>query len=262
MKLTLLSALLLLASLSFPAQAQDKAAQKGRNSIQMMLRNGSTVTGNVIYISPDGKMVEMQTETGSQPVWFNEVITVRRDRGDKKWKKRPDPWAFRMRYDPLWKDPSHWEFGFYGDYGFGVGKHGMDRYEVGLNLRYGINEYLFVGGGAGVNSIRNFGTTGCAVFANLRGYMRNHGVRPFGDVRIGYNFRTDSYVDELARTLHDQGLTLRFGVGIAVVDRSNIGYSFSVGYQMQSIKLMKPNEDAFRQMSGSLALQLGITFRW
>lgn len=253
---------LCLMGLSLSAQAQDPAVKKGRNNIQMMLRNGSTVTGNVMYVSPDGKIIEMKTDEGNRPVWFDDVVAVRRNGGDKKWTKWPDPWTFRMRYDPQWKDPSHWEFGFYGDYGFGVGKYGMDRYEVGLNLRYGINEYLFVGGGAGVNSIRNFGTTGCAVFATLRGYVRNHGVRPFGDVRIGYNFRTDSYMDELARTLHDQGLALRFGAGIAVVDRSNIAYSFSVGYQMQSIKLTKPNEETLRQMSGAVALQLGITFRW
>lgn len=262
MKPILLSALCLLAALSLSAQAQEKAVQKRRNGIQIMLYNGSTATGDVIYVSPDGKIIEMRTETGDRPVWFDDVITVRRDKDNKKWKKRPDPWTFRMRYDPQWKDPSHWEFGFYGDYGFGVGKQGMDRYEVGLDLRYGINEYLFVGGGAGVNSIRDFGTTGCAVFAMLRGYARNHGVRPFGDVRIGYNFRTDSYVDALARTLHDEGITLRFGAGVAVTDRSNIAYSFSVGYQMQSIKLVKPNENAPRQMSGAVALQLGIAFRW
>lgn len=275
MKTFLTTAWLALA-LCLPSRAQnpDARVSVGRNSIEMKLRNGSTVAGNVLYVSPDGKIVEMQTARGNQPVWFGDVTDVRRDKEGKQWRKRPDAWNFRRRYDPTWDDPCRWEFGFYGDYGFGVGDNGLDRFEAGINVRYGVNEYLFVGIGGGINSTldvsritnsafaRDVNTTGCAVFATARGFLRNHGVRPFGDLRIGYNFPTGTYTDSESRRLSDRGFLLRLSAGIAVVDRSDIAYSLSVGYQMHSVKLTELNKDSFRRISGSVALQLGVTFRW
>lgn len=275
MKTLLITAWLALA-ICLPSRAQNPDARQpaGRNSIEMKFRNGTTMAGNVLYVSPDGKIVEMRTAEGSRAVWFGDVASVRRDKEGKRWRKRPDAWKFQQLYDPTWKDPSRWEFGFYGDYGFGVGKNGLDRFEVGVNVRYGVSQYLFVGAGVGINSMldvnkiensvftKDVNTTGCAVFANLRGYLRNRGVRPFGDLRVGYNFPTSTYADGESRTFSDKGVLLRLSAGIAVVDRSDIAYSLSVGYQMHSVKLTEPNKDSFRRMSGSVALQLGVTFRW
>lgn len=155
-----------------------------------------------------------------------------------------------------------------------MGTNALDRYEVGINVRYGVNRYLFLGAGAGINSIRHIdrisntifsqpvNTTGCAVFANIRSYFRDHGVRPFGDVRVGYNFPTATYTDNQSRRLSDKGVLLRLSGGIAVVDRSDIAYSLSVGYQMHSVKVTELNKESFRRMLGSVAVQLGITFRW
>lgn len=275
MKTLLITAWLALAlCLPSVAQTSDARTSAGRHSIEIKLRNGSTVAGNVLYVSPDGKIVEMRTDSGSRAVWFGDVTDVRRDREGKRWRKRPDAWSFRQRYDPTWDDPCRWEFGFYGDYGFGVGDNGLDRFEAGINVRYGVNEYLFVGVGGGINSTldvcritnsafaNKVNTTGCAVFATARGYFRRHGVRPFGDLRVGYNFPTSTYSDNDSRILSDKGVLLRLSAGIAVIDGSDIAYSLSVGYQMHSMKLTELNKDSFRRMSGSVALQLGITFRW
>lgn len=271
MKPLLISTWLVLA-LCLPAQAQypEATAGTGNRSVQMKLRNGSTVAGNILYVSPDGKIVELQTASGNQPVWYNDVTAVRRDKEGKRWRERPHPWTFRQRYDPQWEDPCRWEFGFYGNYGFGVGADSKDRYEVGINLRYGVNQYLFLGVGGGINSMRDINngvsrkvnTTGCAVFADIRGYFRNHGVRPFLDMRIGYNFPTSTYDDDKSRIFTDKGALVRFAGGAAVVDRSDIAYSLSVGYQMQSVKLTELNKKSRRTMSGALALELAITFRW
>lgn len=266
-------------TLFLPAAAQtpDTPPRNRRNDIQLRLDNGSTLTGRVSYITPDGKIVELQTATGSLPVWFSHVEAVRRDKGkeDKRWRECPDAQTFRRRYDPTWQDPSRWEFGFYSDYGFGVGTDALDRYEAGINLRYGVNRYLFAGVGIGINSMKDIDrggnesvfaerihTTGCAAFADLRSYFRDHGIRPFADLRIGYNFPTSSYTDSQSRDFSDKGFLLRAGAGIAAIDRSDIAYTLSVGYQIHSIRLTEPNENSFRHLSGSVALQLTVTFRW
>lgn len=256
------------------AQSTETPREADRGNVQLKLGNGSVVSGNVVYVSPDGRIVELRTASGSQPVWFGDIESVRRGKEDARWRKRPDPWRFRERYDPAWKDPLRWEFGFYGDYGFGVGRNGLDRYEVGLNLRYGLNQYLFVGAGVGINSIMEVNriansifasevnTTGCAVFANLRGYFRNRGIRPFADLRIGYNLPTSTYGDNQSRRFSDEGVLLRLSAGVTAIDRSDIAYSFAVGYHMHSVELTELNKDSFRRMSGSVALQFAVTFRW
>ncbi len=260
-----------------PVSAQDSPPQNrtDNKNIQMRLRNGSIATGQISYITPDGKIVELQTPQGTeQAVWYNDVVAVRRDRDNKRWRQRPHPYTLCQRYDPNWKDATRWELGFYGDYGFGVGNEGLDRYEVGLNVRYGINQYLFVGAGVGINSIRDVyalsdaffehstNTTGCALFANMRGYFRNRGIRPFADLRVGYNFATSNYPAAESRNFSDEGVLMRIGAGIAYVDRSDITYSLSAGYQMHSVELTETTRNTFRRLSESIAIQFAVTFRW
>lgn len=269
----IIACLALVSCLPSTGQTPDSVAAKPKN-IRIRLGNGSVVTGSILYITPDGKILEMQTPQGTRPVWFDNITAVRRDKENRKWRKRPNPWTFRQRYDRTWKDPCRWEFGFYGDYGFGVGANGLNRFEAGANLRYGLSQYLFVGGGVGINGIQDLGasrnsvftkrinTTGCAVFANARGYFRNRGVRPFSDLWIGYNFPTSSYTVSQSRSFSDKGIMLRLSAGIAVVDRSDIAYSLAVAYQMHSVKLTELNKKSFRHMSGSVGIEMAVTFRW
>lgn len=273
--------LLLLLSTGRAATAQPLPKSDKRNErkeVQLKLQNGSTATGSVIYVTPDGRIVELQTATRNRPIRYTEIQAVRRNDATKQWKKRPPAWIFQQRYDLTWEDPCRWEFGFYGDYGIGVGRHAVDRYEAGINLRYRIKRYLFAGLGTGINSMRGIdrvedrenwipkdrqNTTGFAVFADVRGYFRDRAIlRPFVDLRIGYNFATGTYPDSQSRQLTDQGWTGRFGAGITLVDCSDCAYSLSVGYHANSVKLTELTKETYRRISGSIAIHLAIDFRW
>lgn len=277
MKLHLFLFGLMLSTLPGSAQhfGQQPMPIKEKN-VQLKLENGSVVTGQVVYMTHDGVIVEMRTDSTHKPVWYPDVESVRWDKPRARWRKAPDAWLFQQRYDPKWKDPSRWEFGIYGDYGFGVGRHALDRYEVGLNVRYGITQYLFAGIGFGMNSmldIQRLGsgagvwgseanTTGCSVFANVRGYFRNRGIRPFADLRLGYTFPSSTYSDNRSMQLSDKGMLMRFGAGAAYVGRNDIGYSLSVAYQAHSVKLTEVDRTSLRQWSESVALQFAVTFRF
>lgn len=276
MKLHLLLFGLLLSTLPGAAQTLGRQPMP-KKEVQLKLDNGSVVAGQVVYMTHDGMIVEMQTDsTHSKPVWYPDVQAVRRDRPEARWRKAPDAWLFQQRFDPNWKDPSRWEFGIYGDYGFGVGRNALDRYEVGLNVRYGITQYLFAGVGFGMNSmldIQRLGsgtgvwgsennTTGCSVFANVRGYFRNRGIRPFADLRLGYTFPSSTYSDNQSVQLSDKGMLMRFAAGAAYVGRNDIGYSLSVAYQAHSVKLTEVDRTSLRQWSESVALQFAVMFRF
>lgn len=277
MRHTLLLVGLLLSTLPAVAQSTERPAPTKERPIQLRLANGSVVSGEVSYFTRDGLMLEMTTAEGSQAVWYPDVEAVRRDKPTAKWRKRPDAWHFQQRYDPHWRDPYRWEFGFYGDYGFGVGRNALDRYEVGLNVRYGLSQYLFLGVGFGMNGMldiqgltsgtgafdRKTNTTSCSVFANLRGYFRNRGIRPYADVRLGYTFPASEYTDNQSKHFSDKGMLMRFGVGAAYFGPNAIGYSLGVAYQSHAVKMTEAdNQTSFRRLSESVALQFAVTFRF
>lgn len=142
-----------------------------------------------------------------------------------------------------------------GGYTFG-NKDGA-RAELLASLGDQLNNYLFIGGGAGTNyyTDSNYDLFTIPVFANVRGYIPvKSSVRPFVDLKTGYGICTKSEIKG--------GTYFNATAGIEI---SN--FTIGIGYSSQVFSIDGVSDDYYHISvddysfsSGGLTLNLGVSF--
>ena len=125
-----------------------------------------------------------------------------------------------------------------------VGRYG---YGFGIATTHGclINPYLYIGGGAGLNFMPGY--TSLTIFADFRGYFIKGHLKPYADLKLGYDV-----------SLNGVYLYPAVGLRYKYLD-------FSAGFELQRATMVRYNsfyggDEYFNTFIGSLAFKLGVRF--
>ena len=150
------------------------------------LKNGSIIRGIIIEQIPNSSL-KIQTADGSIFAYpMNEVEKITKELGTSrsKYRQAGDTNTFIGERSSLRGYKGFIETGFT----FDISDYGADRVELLTTHGYQFNNYLFVGGGVGVNYYTDADLASFPVFASFRANFTNKRITPFGDIKTGYAF--------------------------------------------------------------------------
>lgn len=168
-KLLLLFALLVGISLHCTAQNYTEV---------VYLKNGSIIRGVIIEQVPN-KSLKIQTADGSIFAYpMSEVEKITKEKA-----------TYRANREEFGNTKSSLK-GYKGfvetGYIFDLSDFDANRFEVSTTHGYQFNNYLFVGGGIGIDYYTDADLTSVPIFASFRANFTNKRITPFADIKTGY----------------------------------------------------------------------------
>lgn len=141
------------------------------------LKNGSIIKGIIIEQIPN---VSLKIKTTDGNIFSYAISEVERITKEEIQKTR--------EYDGRTKKTLKGYKGFFETgYIFDVNDDNANKFEVSTSHGYQFNNYLFVGGGIGLNYYTDMEKYSVPVFANLKANFINKKVTPFADVKAGFS---------------------------------------------------------------------------
>ncbi len=216
-KLLLLLALLM--GISFYGMAQNYTEV-------VYLKNGSIIRGLIIEQVPN-KSLKIQTSDGSVFSYtIDEVEKITKEGYYKQPKQTKPVKEYRHPGESVQVRPSRQAKvsrssrqdsferpslrGYKGfvetGYAFDISDSNADRIDVSTTHGYQFNNYLFVGGGAGVSYYSDADLYSVPVFASFRANFMNKRITPFADTTAGYS------VGDVEGAFATAGIGVRFGL--------------------------------------------------
>ena len=184
-KLLLLIVLMVSCSLGTYAQ--------GKMTDVVYLKDGSIIRGTIVE-QILGKSLKIETADGS--VYNYPIDQVEKIAKERVMKKRSIFGEETENTPPFpYKGNDYAITGFRGMIDVGYIAGAIKGPELGVSLGYQINNYLFVGAGAGVQYATDLETINIPVFADVRGNLMTGSILPFVALRIGYGKLIDSSLD-------------------------------------------------------------------
>ena len=235
-------ALMLAATLGTGLSAQ-------RNVLQdvVYLKNGSIIRGLIVEQVPN-ESIKLQTNDGNIFVYnLDEVQKMTKEAG---YAQRP---AQRMGGSPISTAASNVPTGYKGfvdlGYNVGLGYYGIGYLHVSTTHGYQVvPDYLFIGGGIGVNWFVGYGDLTIPVFADFRSnFLRGRMATPFLDFKIGYAIGGGFYMSP--------SLGARIALG------PKLGLNISAGYSLQALTVYDYDYGyMYRAGSSGLLFKVGLDF--
>lgn len=178
------------------------------------LKNGSIIRGVVIEQVPN-KSLKIKTADGS-------IFAYPMEEVEKITKEMTYTKATRNAYG---KPTGYSLKGYKGfvetGYTFDVSDYNADRLVISTTHGYQFNNYLFVGGGVGVNYYTDADLYSIPLFASFRANFLNKKVTPFADIKSGY----------AAGDVDGAFATIGFGVRFALAGKMAMNIKLEYSYQ-------------------------------
>lgn len=208
----LLLLLALLAGFSLHCMAQNYTEV-------VYLKNGSIIRGIIIEQVPNSSL-KIQTSDGSIFAYaMEEVEKITKEVTTSRSRSRSGSVS---GYDRFGQPRLRGYKGFVETgYAFDISDCGTNRLEILTTHGYQFNNYLFVGGGAGLNFYTDADLVSVPVFASFRANFMNRKITPFADLKSGYAFGD-------AETAF---VTVGFGVRFALAKKMALNLKLEYAYQ-------------------------------
>ena len=168
------------------------------------LKNGSIIRGIIIEQVPNSSL-KIQTADGSIFAYsMDEVVKITKEVG-----------ASRNKYERFGEKKS-----LKGYKGFVETGYIFDL-ELSTTHGYQFNNYLFVGGGAGINFYTDADLYSVPLFASFRANFMNKKITPFADIKSGYT----------VGDVEGAFVTVGFGVRFALAKKMALNLKLEYAYQ-------------------------------
>lgn len=179
------------------------------------LKNGSIIRGVVIEQVPN-KSLKIKTADGS-------IFAYAMDEVEKITKEATFTKANRDRYGrPAGGSSLKGYKGFVETgYIFDLSDYNAERFTISTTHGYQFNNYLFVGGGIGLNLYTDADLYSVPVFASFRANFMNKKITPFADIKSGY----------AAGDVEGAFVTLGFGVRFGLAGKMAMNVKLEYAYQ-------------------------------
>lgn len=204
---------------------------------QVHLKNGSVIKGVITEQVPN-QFLKIQTADGSSFVYsYHEIEQITKEAGKIKsvgQNQTPSKDSKTPRY----------EGGVCATVAYIVTNYdgSGDRFGYGIATTHGclISPHLYIGGGAGIN-LGSY--TSIPIFADFRGYFIKGHLKPYADLKLGYDV-----------FLNGVYLYPAIGLRYKYLD-------FSAGFQLKQPELDYNGLNEYRRtFVGSVAFNLGVRF--
>jgi len=185
------------------------------------LKNGSIIRGVIIEQVPNSSL-KIQTSDGSIFAYsIDEVEKITKEVTTSK--SRSNYESSRSGYERF-SNASRSLKGYKGfietGYTFDISDYGADRFELSTTHGYQFNNYLFVGGGVGVNYYTDADLASYPIFASFRANFTNKKITPFADIKSGY------VVGDVEGAFATVGIGVRFGLARKMALNLKLEYAY------------------------------------
>lgn len=197
------------------------------------LKNGSMIKGTIIEEIPN-KSLKLETRDGS-------IFVYQMDEVEKITKELK-----RLNYEHF----NDFDLGFksFVDFGGVIGSQNGGRLEASASFGSQINQYLYIGGGLGVNYYTHRDAFIFPLFAEAKVYApTNTIIHPFFSLRPGYGVSTASN--------YDGGFYISTLCGIEIKR-----YTVGLGYSLQSLDDMRFLNEGVGFNTSGFTLKIGLKF--
>ena len=197
------------------------------------LKNGSMIKGTIIEEIPN-KSLKLETRDGSIFVYkMDEVEKI-----TKEVKNRRNEYLNNL------------DLGFksFVDFGGVIGSQNGGRLEASASFGSQINQYIYIGGGLGVNYYTHRDAFVYPLFAEAKVYVpTNTIIHPFVSLRPGYGVSTAS----------------NYGGGFYISTLCGIEinrYTIGLGYSLQSLNDMRFSNEGIGFNTSGFTVKVGLKF--
>ena len=183
------------------------------------LKNGSIIRGIIIEQVPNSSL-KIQTADGSIFAYsMDEVVKITKEVG-----------ASRNKYERFGEKKSLKGYKGFVETGyiFDLSDCNANRFELSTTHGYQFNNYLFVGGGAGINFYTDADLYSVPLFASFRANFMNKKITPFADIKSGYT------VGDVEGAFVTVGLGVRFALAKKMALNLKLEYAYQE-YDYESI---------------------------
>jgi hypothetical protein len=217
------STLLVLTLLAVIFSSQQAIAQESPLA-RIKLQNGQVVKGFISGCTDDGRM---QVDFQKSPAVTIGLDDIRKIKFLDGYAHAADSTIGLAAYDPL----KIGKFFHQLDVGLQLSSENTD-YALHIINGYQFNQFLGTGLGLGMEQYGDFTTL--PLFAQVRGYLRNHRVTPFYHGSVGYGFAWYDNPDNVNEVEFETkgGLYWEIGVGYKVHFKP-LSLLFNLGYKQQ-----------------------------
>ncbi|MCG6187691.1 hypothetical protein [Maribellus maritimus] len=141
-------------------------------------------------------------------------------------------------------------------YCFGAGDYPYSRFKLNVVGNYQINPHFSLGAGSGLRAYSDIETLLMPIFTQIRGYIFDNNISPYGSVDIGYSV-------SLTGDGIDGGFYFSPSLGAIFNVANNLWFSCGLGYEMQKITEQwrygtNIYEDDYKL--GAITLNVGLVF--
>lgn len=175
------------------------------------LKNGSIIRGIIIEQVPNSSL-KIQTADGSIFAYsMDEVVKITKEVG-----------ASRNKYERFGEKKSLKGYKGFVETGyiFDLSDCNANRFELSTTHGYQFNNYLFVGGGAGINFYTDADLYSVPLFASFRANFMNKKITPFADIKSGYT------VGDVEGAFVTVGLGVRFALAKKMALNLKLEYAY------------------------------------
>lgn len=211
------------------------------------LKNGSIIRGSIIEQVPDASL-KIKTADGSIFVYpMTEVERITKETTPARQRYTPE----RSEFSLLRGYKGFVDAG----YQFDLSGHQANSLEIVTSHGYQFNNYVFLGGGAGIIYYTDADKVMMPFFTNFRANLSNKPTTPFADMKVGYS----------AGDLPGPYLSLALGVRFAMQGKKalNLRLEYAVQNQGWDIDYSINSNHYYYDNSftvSSLGLKLGFEF--
>ncbi len=177
------------------------------------LKNGSIIRGIIIEQIPNSSL-KIQTADGSIFAYpMNEVEKITKEVGASKNRHQD----FGKKSNSLRGYKGFVETGYI----FDLSDYDANRFTLSTTHGYQFNNYLFVGGGLGLNCYTDADLYSVPIFASFRANFTKNKITPFADIKSGY------------AAGDVEGAFVTFGVGVRFALAKKMALNLKLEYAYQ-----------------------------
>ena len=207
------------------------------------LKNGSIIRGIIIEQVPNSSL-KIQTADGSIFAYsMDEVVKITKEAS-----------ASRNKYERFGEKKSLKGYKGFVETGyiFDLSDCNANRFELSTTHGYQFNNYLFVGGGTGINFYTDADLYSVPLFASFRANFMNKKVTPFADIKTGYT----------VGDVEGAFVTVGFGVRFALAKKMALNLKLEYAYQEYDYEYYYSSSSYYydNESINGIGIKLGFEF--